>query len=112
MPRPRFVPTEEKRNTVSAMAAYGIKQEDIARVVGALSPKTLRKYFAEELRTSAINANAQVAKALYEMASSGTCPAASIFWAKTRMGWREVQAVESQPANIADFIVTIEKEAA
>ena len=62
MPRPRFIPTEEKRNTVSAMAAYGIKHEDIARAVGARSPKTLRKYFAEELRSSAIHANGQVAR--------------------------------------------------
>ena len=112
MPRPRFIPTEEKRNTVSAMAAYGIKHEDIARAVGARSPKTLRKYFAEELRSSAIHANGQVAKTLYEMATSGKWPAATIFWMKARMGWREVQVVESRPASLPDFIVAVEKEAA
>lgn len=112
MPRPRFVPTEEKRNTVRSMAAYGIKHEDIARVVGALSPKTLRKYFAEELRSSAVNANARVAETLYAMAKSGEHPAATIFWMKARMGWREAPILENRPLMIPDFIVALDKETA
>ena len=31
MARPKFVPTEEQRRTVKSLAAYGIKQEGIAR---------------------------------------------------------------------------------
>jgi hypothetical protein len=112
MSRPRFVPTDEKRKNVRSMAAYGIKQEDIAIAVGALSPKTLRKHFPEELRCGAIEANAQVAQTLYQMAISGKCPAATIFWAKTRMGWREIQIVETRPAAIPDFVVMQDKEAA
>jgi hypothetical protein len=112
MPRPKFVPTEEQRRNVKSLSAYGIKQEDIARMVGLRSPKTLRKHLQEELDRGAIEATAQVGQTLFKMATSGEHPAATIFWLKTRAGWREVQILETRPAALPDFIVAAEKDAA
>ena len=72
---------------VVKMASLGTSQEDIAFVIG-ISPKTLRKYFRKELNESAINANLQVAETLFKMATSGNHIAATIFWAKTRNGFK------------------------
>jgi hypothetical protein len=75
------------------MASYGVPQEDIGRVVGC-SHVTLRKYYANELATAAIMANAKVAEMAYSMAVSGQNPAATFFWLKTRAGWRETERHE------------------
>ena len=112
MSRPRFVPTEEQRRTVKSLSAYGITQEEIATMVDLRSAKSLRKHFRQELDRGAIEATAQVSQTLYKMATSGKHPAATIFWLKTRAGWREIQVVESRQAAIPDFIVAQEKEAA
>jgi hypothetical protein len=72
------------------MAAYGVPETAIARVLG-ISPMTLRKYFKEELATAHVKANSAVAQSLYRKAI-GDGPqsvTAAIFWCKTRMGWRE-----------------------
>lgn len=89
MARPAFVPTKAHREMVRSMAAMGIPHEDIARKIGIRSPKTLRKHFRDELDLGATEANYKVAKTLFQMATSGGCPAATIFWAKTRNGFRE-----------------------
>jgi hypothetical protein len=78
MSKPKFVPTEEPRRTVKAMAAYGIKQEGIARVLRFRSPQTLRKHFREELDLGEIEGVAQVAQTHYQMARSGKYPASTI----------------------------------
>jgi hypothetical protein len=59
MPRPRFKPTQEQRLMVKSMAAYGVQQEDIGKVVGLRSPKTLRKHFREEITRGSIDAIAR-----------------------------------------------------
>lgn len=89
MPRgqPKFKPTDEDRKMVAQMAAVGIMQESIARVIG-IDPKTLRKHFREELDTSAAKANAKVGGTLYNKAINGDTSAA-IWWSKARMGWKE-----------------------
>ncbi len=69
------------------MASMGLLQTQIATVFG-ISDKTLRKYFRDELRAAAIEANFQVIQTLFQMATSGKNTAASIFWAKTRCGFR------------------------
>jgi hypothetical protein len=79
------------------MAGYGIPQPDIAAVVG-ISPRTLRKYYAEELATATAKANAKVAETLYRKATNaditGPTVTAAIFWLKTRAGWRETTSIE------------------
>ncbi len=69
------------------MAAYGIPELDIARVV-EVDPKTLRKYYRDELDLGETKANAQVAGFLFNAAKNGNVTA-QIFWLKTRAKWRE-----------------------
>lgn len=85
--RPPHKPTDKSRNTVKAMASYGILQEDIGTVVGVSKP-TLEKHYRRELDTGAIKANSKVAESLYKQATSGNVTAA-IWWTKARMRWKE-----------------------
>jgi hypothetical protein len=81
-------PDPAQRRQVEALAAYGIPETDISRVVG-IDAKTLRKYYRDELDLGETKANAQVAGFLFNAAKSGNVTA-QIFWLKTRAGWREV----------------------
>jgi len=110
MARPMFVPTAEQRALVKSLAGVGIHHEEIARKIGIRSPKTLRRHFREELDTGATDANYKVAKTLFEMATSGDCPAATIFWAKTRNGYREHPYSAGAPMTPPPFIVAREPE--
>ena len=100
MARPPFQPTEQNQKQVKTMAALGFRHDDIATIIG-ITPKTLRKHFRNELDCGAIEANARVLRTLFEMAISGKNTAASIFWAKTRCGFREKargsEATEQDP---------------
>jgi hypothetical protein len=99
-----FQPTKEQRDNVEAMTAYGIPQEDIARLIKnpetgeRIDTKTLRKYFAEEVETGLAKANAKVASSLYDMATkgdtSGTKLGAAAFWLGRRAGWKETSTHE------------------
>jgi hypothetical protein len=80
-------PDPALRRQVEAMAAYGIPETDISRVVG-VDPKTLRKHYREELDLGETKANAQVAGFLFNAARNGNVTA-QIFWLKTRAKWRE-----------------------
>jgi hypothetical protein len=81
-------PDPSQRRQVEALAAYGIPEADIARILG-IDAKTLRKYYREELDLGEAKANAQVAGFLFAAAKSGNVTA-MIFWLKTRARWREV----------------------
>ncbi len=83
----QYVPTDDDRRQVEEMARIGTPQEGIAKVLG-IDPKTLRKYFREELDTAAEIANAKVGGSLYDMATNGNVSAA-IWWTKARMRWSE-----------------------
>jgi hypothetical protein len=85
-----FTPTDAQRKQVEAMSAYGIPQADIARVLDVSEP-TLRAHFRDELDTGSTKASARVAESLFKKATGDGPQAvtAAIFWAKTRMGWRE-----------------------
>ena len=92
--RPPFEPTADERKLVEQMAAVGIPQESISLLVrDGIDEKTLRKHFRRELDTGAPKANAKVGGTLFNKAMSGDTTAA-IFWAKTRMGWREKTEIE------------------
>ena len=99
--RRKYEPTEKDIRVVEAMAGCGLPQDAIARALG-IDEKTLRKHFRRQLDSSADKANAQVGATLFKLAISGNCPAASIFWMKSRLGWRETTRLEhSGPLNIS-----------
>lgn len=107
MPRPKLQPTDEDRKMVRAMAAFGVDQEQIAARIGIRSTKTLRKHFREELDYGAVDANTRVAQSLFKMATSGEHPAATIFWLKSRGGWKDHRGFEPATAP-PPFIVASE----
>jgi len=90
MGRRAHKPDPFHRRQVEAMAAYGVPEQNIARVVG-IDAKTLRKHYREELDTGQTKATAKVAESLFRKATSDghQSVTAAIFWLKTRGGWRE-----------------------
>lgn len=108
MPRPKLTPTDEQRLQVKSLAAVGIPQEDIARKIGIRSPKTLRKYFRNELDLAATDANASVGGALYNNAMAGNTDAQK-FWLERRAGWRSWPSRSGLSAP-PPFIVAREKK--
>ena len=86
--KPPYEPSDKDRRVVEAMAAGGIPQADICRAIG-VSGKTLRKYFREILNSAQQRANAAVIATLHRMATSGKDVAATIFWCKTRLKWKD-----------------------
>ena len=72
MARPLWTPTDAQRRQAETMAAYGIPEADIARVLGVSKP-TLRKHCGSELDTGATRANSKVADFLFY----GICGGAS-----------------------------------
>jgi len=108
MARPRFAVSDEHRRFVKSMVAMGTQHEQIAQVIGCRSPKTLRKYFREEIDRGSIEANYQVATALHKKAREGNVTA-QIFWLKTRAGWRDRPAFEPASIPPPPFVVALEK---
>jgi hypothetical protein len=97
MGRRSHVPAPQDRRQVEAMAAYGVPEADIARVL-AIDPKTLRKHYRDELDTGAVKATAKVAEFLFRRATTEGPQAvtAAIFWLKARAGWKETQIQETK----------------
>src|ERR1051326_20489 len=89
----QFEPTDEQRRTVKAMSRVGVAQPAIPTHIG-IDPKTLRKWFREELDRGSIEATTKVAQSLFRMATDGNNVAAAIFWMKARAGWREKHELE------------------
>src|SRR5947209_10664676 len=92
MPRKPFVVNEAVRERVRHLAGVGVRQDDIARIIGC-APKTLRKRLREELDRGVAEANAAIAGCLFAAAKAGNI-AAIIFWLKTRAHWRERTAAD------------------
>ena len=102
MANPPHKPTDKTRAEVSALYSFGITQEEIAKYIG-IDPKTLRLHYRSELDEAHVKANAKVGQFLFQNASGATlkdgathsdCVRAAMFWAKTRMGWRETQHID------------------
>ena len=107
--RPKFEPTPDDRKTVELMCAVGIPHEGIALCIqGGIKDKTLRKYFAEELKTAKLKANAKVGGSIFKAAMAGNMAAASL-WAKTQMGWKETKELEIEHSGKVEFLTIYEK---
>jgi hypothetical protein len=84
---------------VRHLAGVGVRQDDIARIIGC-APKTLRKQCRDDLDRGVAEANAIVSGSLFAAAKGGNVTA-QIFWLKTRAHWRE-NAVRSDAASVSD----------
>jgi len=95
MRKPRHIPDSTQRRQIEAMAAYGLPEAGIARIVG-IEARLLRRHYGEELDTGQLKATARVAESLFRRATSEgpQSVAAAIFWLKTRAGWKETSVQE------------------
>jgi hypothetical protein len=59
-----------------------LRQDQMCKLVGLRSPKTLRKHFRAELDHGLAQACLAVTRTAYEMAISGRYPQMSMFWDK------------------------------
>jgi hypothetical protein len=75
-----------------------------------VSEKTLQKYYKEEISRGPFEANAKVGKTMFDMASDGETPAATMFWLRTRGGGTRKSA--EMPASGDSRLRLPEKKAA
>ena len=87
-----YVISEEDRNIVWRMSAYGMTQERIAYRLG-ISSATLRNHFRRELDGAKEEWIDDVATTLVTQAKEGSVPA-GIFLLKVRAGWKETAVNE------------------
>ena len=87
MARKAFVVNQALREKVRHLAGIGVRQDDIAKIIGC-APKTLRKRCRADLDCGVAEANALVSGYLFAAAKGGNVTA-QIFWLKTRAHWRE-----------------------
>ena len=90
MSRTAFVVNDALREKARYLAGLGVRQDDIAKIIGC-APKTLRKRLRDELDRGVAEANATISGYLFAAAKAGNI-AAIIFWLKTRANWRERMA--------------------
>jgi hypothetical protein len=112
MGRPAHQPDPVSRRQVEAMAAYGIPETDIARVL-RIDPKTLRKRYRDELDTGSTRATAKVAESLFRKAigDGAQSVTAAIFWLKTRAHWKETVVQETAGEIKHTFVIRVPEEA-
>ena len=91
MARPVWTPTDPQRRQAETLAAYGIPEAEIARVLGVSKP-TLRKHCGTELDTGATRANSKVADFLFYGICGGKIkPAPKIMYAKGSVEYEKQQ---------------------
>lgn len=91
--RSAFKPTEEQRELVRQLTAFGLRVEDMVLFIKGTNGKsitanTLTKHFRDELSKGKLRANVAIAQTLFKKAKSGdnTC---MIFWLRTQAGWKD-----------------------
>jgi hypothetical protein len=99
MARKAFVVNDALREKARYLAGLGVRQDDIARIIGC-APKTLRKRFRDELDRGVAEANATISGSLFGAAKGGNVTA-QIFWLKTRAHWRDRMAADDSVPNAA-----------
>jgi IS30 family transposase len=93
MPAKPRVFTEQELAQIQTMAGYGLPVEQIAAVVDC-SKATFDRAIkrsprgVESLLKGRAIANAKVLESLFKQAISQKCVAATIFWAKVKLGWK------------------------
>lgn len=85
---PAHQPTDENKQRVEMLVAFGIPQEAIAKELG-ITVDTLAKYYRHELDFGLHKANGMVAGKLFSKAVYDNDLGAQIFWLKTRARWKE-----------------------
>ena len=93
---PKKVNREESvAEMVKSLSGLGITHEQMCAIV-KISRPTLYKYYQEELQEGKANANTQIARNLFKIATGSGREAvtACIFWLKTQAKWKETDVIE------------------
>ena len=77
MARKAFVVNEAVREKVRHLAGVGVRQDDIAKIIGC-APKTLRKRCRDDLDRGVAEANAMVSGYLFAAAKARQCRGADL----------------------------------
>ncbi len=108
--RPQFVPADNERKAVEAMAGYGLPQEHIAVLVReGINLETLRTHFSRELVSGKAKANSKIAQTLFQKAAGGDVTS-MIWWSKTQMKWSERQPSELDMMMVEKLRRELERE--
>lgn len=83
-------PTDAGRETIRALASFGIPQRRMAAYL-RIDKKTLTKHYRDELDEAGVAADLAVVKNLHRIASESDNPTAAIYWTKARLGWKEAK---------------------
>jgi len=86
--RPSWIPTEEQQRQVEELAGLGLRDNDIALIIG-VSERTIKNKCRELLDSGRAKALEKVSRTAHQMAASGKWPVMTIFYLKVRGGWRE-----------------------
>jgi len=108
--KPEHKPTKTKRDLVRAGAVLKMKQTDIAAALG-IAYTTLRKHYAEELKTGKLNFDMKAMSAMGKriLSSDPRDNNIKIFYAKTMLGMTEANfgKDDDEPKKKEKFIVEI-----
>lgn len=91
--------TPQQAAQAESLSGYGLNNPQIAAFFGC-SLRTWEKAISitpaikEAMESGRAKAAAAVTRTAYDLATSGKCPPMTMFWLKTRLGWREVERVE------------------
>ena len=103
MARPSWEPTEEERRLVEHYVSIGYTQEQIASLMKR-SVDSLDRQCRDELDNGALRVNAKIGGKLFQKAMAGDTTSL-IFWAKTRMGWKETSTLDlNATGSLGDLI--------
>ena len=93
-PNPKKEILPQDISKLKTLAGLGMSVENMAHVLG-MSKATLERRMndqegvAEAIEKGRAEASAAVRSTAFKMATSGKCPAMTIFWLKCRERWRE-----------------------
>lgn len=104
-------PDATTRGVVETAAGYGLPQLMIATLVGISGP-TLLIHYREELDRGKARACFQVAKTLFDRATTGKDLGAAIFFLKAQAGWREKHVLDDNPDAKAGLLELINQSMA
>ena len=112
-------PTQKTQGEVELLASFGIPHDEISKYI-EIDKKTLYKYYRTELDKAKLKAHGAVGQFLFRAASGmalkdkdlgasySDCIRAAMFYAKTRMKWRETDGDEIPQGAVVN--VTIEND--
>ena len=93
---PPHVPTDEDRELVKRLVAFGNRNEDIADIIG-ISHDTLTRYYSFEIKVGRAEITSRIANKVTTRALSDDhkdAQRAAEYWLSRRGGWKEITGHE------------------